>query len=285
MALTDHARRRTRALSSLEPRAPTRRPRFNVLVTPRFTDASAIRRVHREGVVLLGGGRALLLQVAHPSVAAGVAEHSSYRDDRWGRLLRTLRPTLTIVFGTPAQAQRAAASVNGRHLGVVGPGYQAMDPELLRWVLATLIDTALLMYRRFLAPLPAVEAERYYQDMCVAGGLLGIPPGVMPHDLDAFERYFDAMVASLEVSPAARVIAADLAAPAGAVTPLIRLARELTAGLLPARIREQYGYAWGPRREAALEAVARLSRLALPHVPPALRAPPSVVLPPGVRVR
>ncbi len=249
-----------------------------------FTDDAAIRRVHREGVVLLGGGRALLLQVAHPSVAAAVEEHSSYRHDRWGRLLRTLRPTLTIVFGTTEQARAAAAGVNGLHAGVVGSGYRAMDPELLRWVLATLIDTALLMHDRFLGTLSASDAERYYQDMCVAGRLLGIPPGTMPCDLDAFRRYFDGVVATLEVAPAARRIARDLAAPAGWVTPAILLARELTAGLLPPRIRAQFGYRWGPRREAALTGIARASRLLLPHVPAPLRAPPAVVLPAGVRV-
>jgi uncharacterized protein (DUF2236 family) len=246
-----------------------------------FTDDSAIRRVHRESVVLLGGGRALLLQVAHPAVAAGVAAHSSYRHDRWGRLLRTLRPTLAIVFGTPEQAQRAAAAVNATHRHVVGPGYRATDPELLRWVLATLIDSALLMYTRFVMPLPEAEAASYYRDMCDAGALLGIPPDCMPPDLAAFRRYFDGMVATIEVSDAARGIAVDLARPAGALTPAIRALEQLTAGLLPPRIRAQFGLDWGPARQALLEVSARLSRALLPRIPPPLRAPPALVLPPN----
>ena len=128
---------------------------------PLFTDASMIRRVHREGVTLLGGGRALLMQIAHPAIAAAVAEHSSFRSDPLQRLLRTLRPTLAMAFGTPTQAGRAVAMINATHRRVTGPGYGATDPALLLWVLATLIDTSLLMHERFVHPLRPAEAEAY----------------------------------------------------------------------------------------------------------------------------
>src|SRR5690606_28375812 len=108
---------------------------------------------------------ALLMQVAHPLVARGVAEHSGYRRDRLGRLLRTLRPMYAIAFGTPAEGQAAAEGVRRLHAGVAGVGYRANDPALLAWVLATLIDTGLLMYRRFVGPLGAREAEAYYAGM------------------------------------------------------------------------------------------------------------------------
>ncbi|MBM4443638.1 MAG: DUF2236 domain-containing protein, partial [Candidatus Rokubacteria bacterium] len=107
-------------------------------------------------------GRALLLRIAHPAVAAAVARHSRYRADPLARLLRTLRPTLAIVFGTPAEA---AARINAVHTRVAGPGYRATDPALLAWVLATLIDTALLMHDRFVRPLPAPVRARYYDEM------------------------------------------------------------------------------------------------------------------------
>ena len=93
-------------------------------------------------MILVGGGRALLMQIAHP-VAQGVAEHSEWRRDRFGRLLRTLRPMFAIVFGNAEELREAARGVNAVHRGVTGRGYDAVDPELLLWVHATLVDTAL----------------------------------------------------------------------------------------------------------------------------------------------
>src|SRR5262245_593185 len=128
-----------------------------------------IRRVHSEAIVLLGGGRALLLQLAHPAVAAAVAEHSSFQKRRLERLLGTLKPTLAIVFGDARTATAAASSINATHARVQSAAYDARDPDLLLWVLATLIDTALLMHCRFLRPLSSVEEQSYYQDMLRAG--------------------------------------------------------------------------------------------------------------------
>src|ERR1041385_5155266 len=103
-----------------------------------FDDTSMIRRVHSEAVVLLGGGRALLLQLAHPAVAAAVAEHSSFRERRVGRLLGTLKPARAIVFGDGPTASAAACSINNIHARIQSAGYDARDPDLLFWVLATL---------------------------------------------------------------------------------------------------------------------------------------------------
>ncbi len=244
-----------------------------------FSDASAIRRVHRESMVLLGGGRALLMQVAHPAVAAGVAEHSAFRGRRLERLLRTLRPTLAIVFGSPAQVRAAAASINAVHEQVVGDGYRATDPDLLLWVLATLIDTALLMHQRFLRPLSEEEADAYYRDMLRAGALLGVSRDEAPEDIAAFRRYVEDTLRSLKVSGAGRRIAAELFAAGPPAAPVFAALRELTAGLLPAVLREQFGLGWGPGRERALEVLAATSRLVVPRLPSALRAPPRLVMP------
>ncbi len=244
-----------------------------------FARDAAIRRVNGEGILLLGGGRALLMQLAHPAVAAGVAEHSEYRGDRRGRLLRTRRPMYAIAFGTRAQAARAASDVNAVHRRVAGTGYRATDPALLVWVHATLIDTALLTYRRFVGPLPPSEAERYLADMTRVGSLLGIPDGAMPGDVAAFSRYVDEMVATLVVGESARSIAAELLSTSTALAPAVVVARELTAGLLPPRLRAAYGLSWDPARAAVLETGARLSRIAWPRLPRSLRAPPAVVMP------
>ncbi len=252
---------------------------------PPFARDAAIREVDGEAVILVGGGRALLMQVAHPLVAQGVAEHSAYRGDRGGRLLRTLRPMFAIVFGTAGEVRAAVRGVNAVHRGVAGPGYSARDPELLLWVHATLVDSALECYRRFVR-LPSPEQEaRYYEETKLVGRLLGVPGSLLPPDLEAFGEYRDAMVASLEVSDTAREIARELCRPAPPFGPLIVPWRELTAGLLPGRLREQYGMPWSPAREALLEGASALSRRVWPHLPDALRRPPALLLPPSARPR
>jgi uncharacterized protein (DUF2236 family) len=243
-------------------------------------ERDALQRVLGEGVLLAGGGRALLLQVAHPAVAAGVVAHSGYRRDRVGRLLRTLRPMYALAFGTPAQVAAAAAGVRAAHERVVGPGYRASDPALLAWVLATLIDSALVVHARCLGPLPGPLAERYYQQLCALGGLLGMPRAALPANRAGFARYFATMVRSLEVGPEAHVIAAELFAPLPGSGPALLLAREVTAALLPAPLRRAYGLPWDPARAAALEAACALSRVLLPRLPVALRRPPPLLMPP-----
>ncbi len=245
-----------------------------------FTDNSAIRRVHREGVLLLGGGRALLMQLAHPAVAAGVAEHSYFRLDPRRRLLETLRLIFALVYGSPREVRAAAGAINAMHSRVVGETYRALDPELLSWVLATLIDTALVMHERFLRPLSAEEARAYYADMRRMGSLLGLPAEAAPADLEAFREYVSFMVATLEVTPIARSLARDvfpLSPPP--VAPVSWSMWQLTAGLLPARLRGQFGMSWGPLRQAALAGLTVTSRSALPLVPGRLRGTPRIVLP------
>src|SRR5206468_658005 len=150
-----------------------------------FGPGSMIWRVNRENVLLLGGGRALILQVAHPLVAAGVAEHSNYREDPWGRLYRTLDVTTKIVFGSTEVADEAAErlwNVHGRVQGTSpdGSAYQARDPDLLMWVHATLIDTTLLVYTRYVGPLTIAEQNRYYEDTKLLGERYGIPRDRLP---------------------------------------------------------------------------------------------------------
>ena len=126
------------------------------------------------------------MQLAHPMVAAAVAEHSGFHADPFARLQRTLEASFAIVFGTTEQAHAAAASVRSVHEHVVGDGYRADDPALLMWVHATLVDTALRVHERFLRPLPAADAERYYDESTVVAELLGVPRAAQPPDLEAF---------------------------------------------------------------------------------------------------
>jgi uncharacterized protein (DUF2236 family) len=244
-----------------------------------FAPDSAIRRVHKEGVLLLGGGRALLMQLSHPTVAKGVAEHSNYAHDRWGRLLRTLRPMYAVAFGTAEQARAAGAGVNRQHERVRGEDYEALDPSLLLWVLATLIDTSLDMHARFLRPLTQEEAEAYYADMRCVGELLCIPSSYLPRDFAAFREYFDAALADLRVSDEARAIVDVLIQYNPLTASVILPSRFLTAGTLPAALREQFGLPWGPKSEASLHRLEAISRATLLRLPLALRRTPWFLMP------
>lgn len=245
-----------------------------------FGSGSAIRRVHSEAVLLLGGGRAVLLQLAHPAVARGVAEHSGYATQRWRRLWRTLRPMYAIAFGNADQAIAAAAGINRIHERVQGPGYDARDASLLLWVLATLIDTSLELHARFLRPLSPEETEAYYADMRRVGELLGIPPDRLPADVTAFRNYFDAELAALRVSDDARKVANDLMRYTLLNVPLIAPLRLFTAGTLPPALRKQFGLDWGDKRERLLRSMQAASRLTLTRLPLALRRTPGFLLPP-----
>jgi uncharacterized protein (DUF2236 family) len=243
-------------------------------------DDSIMRRVGGEVVLLLGGGRALLMQLAHPSVAAGVADHSGFEADPFGRLRRTLDATYTIVYGTAEEADLVARKLWAVHERVTGTGYRANDPDLLMWVHATLTDTALRLHARFLRTLDEDEAERYYQESTVVAEVLGVPRAIQPPSLSAFREYMREMVGSLEVTDTARQLAKAVLHPRlpFVVEPGLVLARELTAGLLPRPLREQYGLRWDRNRKAALLLAGAASRQVLPRVPAVVRRAPAALL-------
>jgi len=233
-----------------------------------FRDDCWLRRVSGAPVAIFGGGRALLLELAHPFVAAGVAEHSAWRSDPFGRLQRTLAAMSAVTFGELPAALAAARAVERAHARVrgvlpadagpfpAGTPYSGRDPEAVRWVWATLADTALVIYERFVEPLSPEAREDYYADHRVLARVLGVPPGLVPSDLAAFRAYFDDMVASdlLAVTPLARELAQAVLDPPAELG-AARMARSITAGLLPPRLREGFGLVWDARREARLAAL------------------------------
>ena len=228
-----------------------------------------LRRVSAEPVLLFGGGRALLLEIAHPLVAAGVAEHSSYRSDPFGRLQRTIAAMSTIVFRDRSAALAAARAVERAHVRVTGvlaepagrflsgTPYSGRDPELMLWVWATLVDTALAVYECFVEPLEIGARRAYYADHRSVVRVLGVPDALVPPNWEAFRAWFDAMLESdaLAVTATARAIAASVLEPAMAMAGAARL-RLITAGLLPARLREGFGLAWDDASAAKLEALS-----------------------------
>jgi uncharacterized protein (DUF2236 family) len=233
-----------------------------------FRDDGWLRRISGEQVLLFGGGRALLLEVAHPLVAAGVADHSNFREDPFGRLQRTLDAMSTIVFSDCEAALAAARGVARSHERVrgalaedagpfpKGTPYTGRDPELVRWVWATLVDTSVVVYERFVAALDAAALDEYYRDHREVGRLLGVPEPLLPEDWRAFDAWFDAELESdtLTVTDTARAIADAV------LDPPVRVAgsgfiRNLTAALLPPRLRDAFGLAWDDERAARVEAL------------------------------
>jgi uncharacterized protein (DUF2236 family) len=244
-----------------------------------FSPESVIRRVGNSPLTpFLGGGPAVLLQVAHPLVAAGVVQHSDFRGDLWRRLGRTLRALYLITYGTKAEAQRAAEAVHTVHarvrgktdvqLGCFPPGtpYSASDPELMLWVHATLVVVSLTVYQRFVRALSPEDQGRYYQEMALVAYVFGMPAAVIPRSLAEFRDYFAAELAGATITvtaPAREVAAVILEAPLPAPMRLLVPAHRLaTAGLLPPRLRHEYGLRWSPLREVALPLAARLLKLA-----------------------
>ena len=238
-----------------------------------FPIDSAIRRVDGEAALLLGGGRAVLMQLAHPLVARGVAEHSGFEADPFARLQRTLEASYTIVFGTAEEARRTAAVIVAVHDRVTGEGYRANDPELLMWVHATLVDTALRVHARFLGPLPAAVAAEYYDQSSEVAAMLGVPRSVQPPDLTSFRVYMRTTIAGLTVTDDARRLAASVLTPRLPLLlgPLGVVFRQVTVGLLPPPLRRQFGLGWDAAREAALRSTGGVVRLLLPRLPASLR--------------
>ena len=246
--------------------------------------------LNREAMLLLGAGpRALLLQLAHPKVAAGVADHSDFRADPWTRLDGTLRSYLRIVYGTVTTARAEIRRLNALHKTINGPGYRARDPELAMWVHATLVDSTIVVADRWLEPLSRSRRAAYYAETLPIGRAFGIPAGLLPADLDAFERYVAAQIAPdgpVQVGPVACELAhVVLHPPLGPVLPaLARVPAAAYAwtlwpaiGLLPPSVRNAYGLPWGSLQRAVAAWLVAGWRAWRPILPAGFRQMPQAL--------
>ena len=244
-------------------------------------------KVNSESVLLLGGGRALLMQLAHPLVAQGVADHSDFQARPLRRLNRTMDLTLKLVFGTKSEAREAVRQINHAHQSVRGVldgsrdprtdevTYSAMDPELLLWVHATLVDSALLAYGRYVAPLSDAECRAYYTESKLVGRLLGIPEDAFPADYAGFQDYVSSMIGGgpVVVGELARQLARSILAPPIPLLPPLVFAplNIITTGLLPPVLRQGYRLAWGSRQQAVFALEERIIRRLVSRAPRLVR--------------
>jgi uncharacterized protein (DUF2236 family) len=258
-----------------------------------FTPDSPIWRISREWALMLGGGRALLLQAAHPLALAGVMEHSDYERDVWGRLRSTMSYVWGVVYGTPEEADRLGRRVRAIHKTVhgtipramgpfpAGTPYSAEDPELLLWVHSTLVDTALLMYRTYVGPLTDAEAEGFWQDHRKLVEFIGVPEHEIPESYADFRAYWRTMIDSdvICVTPEAMELArvTVMRPPLPVVLrPAWEAVNFVSAGFLPAKLRRDYGFTWTPAHRALLAGSAQYVRRAVvPLLPDLARALPA----------
>lgn len=204
--------------------------------------------------VFLGGGRAALLQLAHPMVAYAVDHHSATRTDIVGRFQRTFRNVFAMAFGELDDALFAARRVHQIHTRIhgtipvdvgqwrAGTPYHANDADALLWVHATLIDTTMVMRERFDGALPIARKDAYVVEMNRFARLFGIPHSLLPRSWADHAGYMEDMVPRLAVAPVAREMASFLIGRGSAVQPpLGRVVEAVTASLLPGRLAEQFG--------------------------------------------
>ncbi len=261
-----------------------------------FDDNSMLRRVHRERALALSGPRALLMQAAHPLAVSGLLAHSSAMDEPYDRLARTAEVMSTIGFGSRADADRITKQVRGMHARVqgkikqpvgrfpAGTPYRADQPDLLLWVLFTLVDSGIVVYRKYVGSMSRAEEAAYWDDYKVVGDLFGLPRSDMPDSLDDLDSYRREMLEgdTLLITPWARDRAREIVLEPPVpwmARPLLETANFITIALLPDRIRDEYGFAPLPppavRKLLVAGGAEYVKRAVVPLMPDRLRLVPA----------
>lgn len=244
-----------------------------------FGPGSMAWRLNREAILGLVVLRALFMQVAHPAVAQGVADHSDFRRHPFKRAYATFKAQQQIIFGTCAQSIEALMGIYRRHTAVRGlvggRHYKANDPRLLFWVYATLIDSMFYAYGTFLPDRSPKEWAHFYSEGKLFARLIGIPEDLVPPTRADFDAWMERTVASDEitVSDVGREIGQSL------LNMPVRLAAPITSflagGTLPPILREQFGLRWTATRQRRFDRVAAAVRWLARHLPQALHTSPT----------
>jgi uncharacterized protein (DUF2236 family) len=261
-----------------------------------FGADSMVRRLHRERLVLFSGVRALLMQACDPIAVVGFRRHSIIFDDPQTRLQRTDEWMSRIYFGSVEAAEETGRAVEAMHSRVrgrtparygpipKGTPYDATDPELGLWVLATLADSALVYYERIFGSLGHERRQRYWAEYRRVGEVLGMPSDSMPADYAELRDYIDGRLhdGSLWISEERRrqAVRMILEPPfsgwqRAAALPLTETVKLISIGLLPAPIRELFGFDWDPGREALLRSALLQLRFGSRLWPDAMRLHPA----------
>jgi uncharacterized protein (DUF2236 family) len=246
-----------------------------------FGPESVSWQVHREVTVLFGGARALLMQAAHPLVVAGANQTGMYERNPWKRLQRTLILTYTMTFGTKAETDASAAKINEVHTRIngvdpiTGKSYDALDPELLLYVHACLVDSALLFEELTVGALDDEGRERFHREQMLAAELCLVPRDMIPATVPALRAWLADFGdrGELQVTQGARRVL-DLffePPPEAEWRPVLRGVSRLAYGTLPAGVREMYGMPFGALKRGAMRASFPLIRATRPLLPPKLR--------------
>ena len=246
-----------------------------------FPPDSVIRRVNIEPAIMLGAGRALVLQLAHPSVAQGVEDHSDFKGNPFKRLQGTLEATYAAVFGREDLARDVGARIQWIHDFVTGPDYRANDVTNLLWVHATLCDTALRAYTTLVEPLSPRDEETYYEEMTRVAELFGVPRSDQPTTLRDFRAYMADTLSQVRVTKTGVALTRFVLDPTlpfqlhVPLRPLLALQRRFTLGTLPPEIRNQLGVEWSARDQQRFDATERRVRAIFRATPRALRTAPT----------
>jgi uncharacterized protein (DUF2236 family) len=261
-----------------------------------FGDDSMLRLIHRERAMVLASPRALLMQAAHPLAVAGLLAHSESLDDPYGRLARTAEVMGTIGWGSRAEADRVTAQVRSMHSRIrgrlkedagpfpAGTSYRADQPDLLLWILFTLVDSGLVVYPKYVRALSEREQAGYWEDYKLVGRLFGLRDEDMPETLDDLRAYRREMLAggTLVVTDWARRRAREIVLEPPVpwlARPLLETGNFITVALLPDEIRRQYGFSPVPpafvRKALVAGGAEYVKRAVIPFLPDRLRLTPT----------
>jgi len=234
-------------------------------------------RVHREAAVMIGGARALLMHAAHPLVVAGARQTSMYTTDPWTRLERTLRLNYLVTFGTRAQATSTARHINLVHEQihgtdeVTGLPYDALDPELLLWVHACLVDTALLLERHVVGRLDEAGRQRFHEESMVGAEMMRLERSAVPPTVADLRAYMRGVMGSgiLRETDGSLAVGSLIKDPPPDTPqrPLWHLISFWSFGLLPDEIKSIYKVSWNPLKTAALRTSLQAVRRMRPLLP------------------
>ncbi len=248
---------------------------------------SEMWRINHQKCGLIFGPAAAILQIAHPRIAQGVAEHSDFRNDTMGRLRRTLSATNGIAFGTVAEAERIKQRLHQVHGQVRGETpadmhgphrYSAFEPDLLLWVLATLVIASIRGWETVYGPLPLDRRENFYRDMLRFGTYFGVRESDCPAGWREFSDYYDGMIHGNELGshPLCAEVCHHIVHPRSSFgTRLLgRGLRFLIVETFPAELREKMGLHSTPMTRLKMRAMSRTAPHWFPRLPESRRVYP-----------